>query len=410
MATHDPYEALRCAGFRRYLVGNVVATVGQGMQTVAVGWELYERTDSAFALGLVGLVQVLPIFGLALIAGAAADRFDRKRIVLAALGLLGVSAVGLAIASTQHAPLVTIYALLFLGGIARAFLGPAKSALLPQVVPTGVFRNAVTWYSGGWQGAEVLGPAIGGAVIGLTQAAAPAYLLNGLAAGCFIVLLATVPCRSIAHPETTHRERRRDVLLAGVRYVGRTKVLLGALTLDLLAVLLGGTTAILPVFARDILHVGPVGLGWLLAAPSLGAVSMAVALAHRPPFERTGRALLMAVAGFGVSILLFGVSTSFLFSLLLLVSAGAWDSVSVVIRAALVQLGTPEAMRGRVSAVNTLFIDTSNELGAFESGTAAALVGPELAVVIGGIGTMGAVAFAMRRWPELRKLGRLVEN
>jgi MFS family permease len=317
---------------------------------------------------------------------------------------MAAAALGMAIWSWLHGPVPVVYGLLLLFGLGRTFQTPARQALLPAVVPAGSFTNAVTWSSGGWQIAEVAGPAVGGAIVALTHAGAPVYLINALSAIIFTVLLFGV---STVNPPAERRPASWKGLLDGLRFVRNSQVLLAAITLDLFAVLLGGATTLLPVYAKDILHVGPSGLGWLLAAQSIGAVSMSVSLAHRPPFMRAGRTLLWAVVGFGASIVLFGLSRSFLLSLACLLTAGAFDSISVVIRLALSQLKTPDDLRGRVSAINSLFIGTSNELGGFESGAMASIFGPVISVVSGGIGTILVVGVVALAWPGMRKLERL---
>jgi MFS family permease len=404
---HDPYRTLRDAGFRRYLGGNLIGTLGLQMQTVAVGWELYERTHSALALGLTGLVQFLPMVLFFLPVGHVVDRFDRRRVVMGSLLILVLAALGLAAVSALKGPILLIYGLLFLSGTGRAFLGPAKGALLPAIAPTGAFESAVAWNSGTWQMASVVGPAAGGALLALTHSPAAVYAAHAALELCFLGLLAGVTSRVEARPEPIPSI---DSVLEGARYVRRSPILLAAITLDLFAVLFGGAVALLPVYAKDILHVGPAGLGWLLAADSLGAVGMTLTLAHLPPLRRAGPTLLRSVALFGVAIIVFGLSRSFLLSFLALVVAGAADSVSVVIRMTLSQLGTPDALRGRVSAINSLFIGTSNELGNFESGALAALAGPVVSVVAGGIGTLAAVGMVALKWPEVRRLGRLEES
>ena len=404
---HDPYAALRIRDFRRYLIGNLVATVGTQMQTVAVGWELYERTHSPLALGGVGLVQVLPVFALTLPAGHLADRMERRRLLVLSLALLALASLGLAVASWTDAPIFWFYACLFVAGVARAFQGPAKEALAPQLVPRALYANSATWRSSSWQLASVVGPALGGAAIAAFHGATAAYLFDAAAAAIFVLLLG-----SIARPSFTPSAGGATLhsLLEGIRFVRRTKVILAAITLDLFAVLLGGATTLLPIFAKDILRVGPSGLGWLLAAPSVGALVMAMVLAHRPPMQRAGRALILAVGGFGAATIVFGLSRSFWLSLLALFLAGAFDNVSVVVRSTLFQLLTPDDMRGRVGAVNSFFIGGSNELGGFESGALAQLVGPTASVVIGGIGTILVVASVARVWPQIARLGPLVEE
>jgi len=405
-APHDPYRALREAGFRRYLTGNLIGTVGFQMQGVAVGWELYERTHSAFALGIVGLVQVVPIILLFLPVGHLVDRYDRRTVLMLALAGLALAAVGLAAVSLTRAPVPLFYALLFLSGTARALLGPAKSALLPEIVRLEAFQSAVAWNSGGWQMAEVIGPAIGGALLAATRSPALVYLTHAALALAFVALVAGVRTSGESRPIVA---ATLDSLLDGARYVMRTRILLAAITLDLFAVLFGGAVALLPVYAKDILHVGPAGLGGLLAAQAIGAVSTTLVLAHLPPLRRAGPALLRAVTLFGLAMIAFGLSRHYLLSFLALGVAGSADSVSVVIRMTLSQLGTPNELRGRVSAVNSLFIGTSNQLGEFESGAVAGLFGPVFSVVAGGIGTLVVVGLVAAAWPEVRRLGKLEE-
>ncbi|HEV8357078.1 MAG TPA: MFS transporter [Gemmatimonadales bacterium] len=404
---HDPYRALRFPSCRRYLTGNVLGTFGYQMQGVAVGWELYDRTHSALALGLVGLVQVTPVILFFLPVGHLVDRYDRRRVLIGAQTVLALTALGLAVSSTRHGSLTLMYACLFVGGTARAVTGPARSALLAEIVPQDAFQSAVAWSSGSWQTAQVLGPASGGALLALTRSPALVYLAHAALGLGFVALLALVRPRSAPRPIEA---ASLGSLLEGARYVFRTRILLAAITLDLFAVLFGGAVALLPVYTKDILHVGPGGLGWLLAAESVGAVITTVVLAHLPPFRRAGPALLRAVVVFGLATIGFGVSRWYPLSLAALALAGAADSVSVVIRNTLAQLRTPDGLRGRVSAVNSLFIGTSNELGYFESGAVAALMGPVASVVAGGIGTILVVAAVAARWPEVRRLGRLEEG
>jgi len=402
---HDAYSSFRQSNFPKYLSGNLISTAGMQMQAVAVGWELYERTGSALALGMVGLVEVLPLIVLALPAGHVADRYSRKRVLMWSQLLFAFSSIGLAAVSLSHGPIVVLYVLLFCGGIARTFQGAAKGSLLPQVVEPSQFANAVTWNSAGWQIASVIGPALGGLLIGLTHRAWPVYLSAAVTALAFLVLLLGIhPLVSSGAPASASLEG----LLGGVKFLRRTPVLLAAITLDLFAVLLGGAVTLLPIFAKDILHVGPTGLGWLLAGPSAGAVLVALVLAHRP-FRHAGRALLLAVAGFGAATIVFGLSRSFPLSLTMLVLLGALDGISVIIRSTLVQVRTPDQLRGRVAAINSLFIGTSNELGGFESGVLASAIGPVGSVVVGGVGTIVSVAVIARVWPEIRRLGRLEE-
>lgn len=406
---HDPYAALRFRDFRLLASGRFAATMGEQMLNVAIGYELYARTHEPLALGLVGLVQVLPVLLLSLPAGHIADIGDRKRIALVAQVGLGAAALGLAALSAAHGPLPAFYACLLLIGIANAFASPAETALLPRTVPPEAFTNAASWSSSSWQLAAVVGPALGGVVIGLGGVAAPVYLFEALACVAFVLLL--LPLRDApATAPAGGREPMLRSLAAGLRYLFSTKVILGAITLDLFAVLLGGAVTLLPIYALDILHVGPQGLGWLRAAPSVGAVTMALLTAHLPPFRRAGRTLLLAVAGFGAATIVFGLSRSFPLSLAMLVLLGALDNISVVLRSTLLLLRTPDEMRGRLAAVNSVFVSASNELGGFESGVAASLFGPVAAVVGGGIGTILVVLAVARAWPELRTLGRLAPD
>lgn len=401
---HDPYAALRHADYRYLLSGNLLASIGTEMQSVAVGWELYQRTDSAAALGLVGLVQFLPVFALSLPAGQAADRYSRRTLLLSAQGLMACASIGLAVLSLLQGPVLFLYLCLLLVGISQAFNSPARWALVPQVVPEKDLTNAITWNSSGWQVASMLGPALGGLVLAATGRAAAAYLLAALCSLTCAALIGQIHPR----PALRHREPASFAsLLAGAAFVWRTKLILATLTLDLFAVLLGGATALLPIFARDILEVGPSGLGWLRAAPPLGAFLMAVALAHRAPLRRAGRTLLVSVAGFGLATVVFGLSQNYALSFCALALTGALDNISVVVRGTLVQVLAPDAMRGRISAVNAIFISSSNQLGAFESGITAQLFGPVRSVVGGGIGTVLVVLAVMWIWPEVLRLGPL---
>jgi MFS family permease len=404
-SSHDPYAALRIGGFRFYLSGNLLAIIGVQMQTAAVGWEVYERTGSKLLIGLVGLVEVLPVIALALLTGHVADRLNRKTIVRTTLSIVAMSSLGLAAISLTHGPIWLMYVLLFLIGVARAFQQPAKSALLVQIVSPEHFARAVTWSTGAFQLACIVGPAIGGVLIWLTRSPALVYLLDTTAALSFVSMLTFVPVLQ-AH-ELSTEPTTFHTLSAGLRYVWSNKVVLGAISLDLFAVLLGGATALLPVYAKDILHVDAIGFGALRAAPAVGAVLMALFIAHMPPMQRAGRSLLWAVAGFGLATIVFGVSTTFPLAFAMLFVTGALDQISVVIRHTLVQLQTPDEMRGRVSAINGMFIGASNELGAFESGAIAELTSPMISVVSGGVGTMLVVAVAAVALPQLRRYGRL---
>jgi MFS family permease len=412
MESHDPYVALRDRNFRWFLAGNMLSLLGIQMQTFAVSWEIYARTRSNLALAWVGLAQVIPVVLLFLPAGHVVDCFDRRRILMCGLGLAVASALGLAVNSAVGGDVRWSYLFLFLVGTARAFIQPARASYLPQIVPRAHFSNAVTWNSGGFQLAMVTGPALGGALVAWLGNATSVYFLNAGLASLYCVFLLLIKSRPFT-PSTEPVSFRS--LAAGLGFVWRTKVILGAITLDMFAVLLGGATALLPVYAKEILEVDPVRLGWMRSAPGIGAICMSFLLAHRPPMEQAGRALLWSVVGFGAATIVFGLSQSLSLSLFMLFLMGLLDMISVVIRHTLVQMLTPDAMRGRVSAVNSMFIGISNELGEAESGYVAHLFeretdrtfGPTVSVVSGGIGTLIVVTIVALVWPDLRRYGRL---
>ncbi len=406
IVAHDPYAALRFRDFRLLAVSRFAAALGEMMVSVAIGWELYERTNNAFALGLVGLAQVAPVIAFSLIGGHVADRFNRKRIVLITQLMLGMVSLGLAFLSYTEGSLWLVYGCLVMIGVLRAFNDPASSTLLPQSVPPEHFHSAATWSSSSWQLASVLGPALGGMMIGVFHAATQVYVVNAFACLTFVVLVSFMKGRPIGQ---VREAVTRESLTAGLNFIRNTPIILSSITLDLFAVLFGGATALLPVYAKDILQVGPEGLGWLRTAPSIGAIIMVLVTAHMPPFKKAGKTLIYAVIGFGVVTIIFGLSKSFILSLIMLALLGALDNISVIIRATLLLTRTPDEMRGRVSAVTNVFISMSNEMGAFESGLAAAMLGPILAVVSGGIGTIIVVLLIARTWPELRNLGKLNE-
>ncbi|MCC5603315.1 MFS transporter [Nostoc favosum] len=406
VAQHDPFAAFKFRDYRLFTIGRLVLFVGSQMQTVAIGWELYERTNSAIALGGVGLAQVLPMIILTLIAGDVADRRERKVTMLLSVMLLALCSLALGVLSYTQGAIFLIYACLVLTGVARAFLKPASDALMWQLIPVSAFTNAATWNSSSFQLAAVIGPAFGGFGIALLGSATGVYVLAAIAALlCFILTLAIKEQKSIRSTEPISFK----ALAAGAKFVWQNQLILAAITLDMFAVLLGGAIALLPIFAKDILHVGPVELGYLQAAHSIGALTMAITLAYLPPLRKAGPALLWSVVGFGVVTIIFGLSRSFWLSMLMLILGGALDSISVVIRHTLVQIRTPDHLRGRVAAINSVFISASNELGGFESGLTAALFGPVISVVGGGIGTIVVVIATAMIWPGIRKLGALQE-
>jgi len=404
---HDPLAPFRSRDYRRFSGMALLAALIERSQGVAIGWDVYERTGSALALGALGLAQFLPVLALFLPAGGLADRFDRRWVVVLSFAAWGAANLLLAVTSLAGAHAAWIYVAAAGLGSALVINRPARDALLAQLVPPALLARAVTWNSGLFQFASIAGPAAAGTLIAATGTASSVYLANVT----FAVLAAAMALAIRRQPvQLAARARSLRDLFAGVEHVWRTKPILGVITLDLFAVLFGGATALFPIFAKDILHVGPGGLGWLAAAPANGALAMAVAQGAAPPLRRAGAVFVWAVAGYGLAMIVFGLSSAFWLSLAALVAAGALDNLSVVIRATVVQLHTPDALRGRVSAVNRVFISSSNEVGAFESGVVAALIGPVPTVVLGGAATIAFVLGALRLFPDLRRLGGLGER
>jgi MFS family permease len=406
---HDPYGSLRFPPFRWFIVSLFAMTLGTQTQAVVVGWQLYALTHDPLALGLIGLAEALPYIGLALFAGHVADSANRRLIsIIALVALLACSAALLVFTVTPaflaRSGVWPFYAVIFASGIARSFLQPARQALGAELIPRELYVNAAAWRTSTWQTAAVAGPALGGLLYGFAGAAA-----------AYAVIVALLAIAAIAFARVAYTPRALDLvpvpvsegLRSGLRFVFSQPVLLGALTLDLFSVFLAGSEALLPVFASEILRVGPQGLGILRAAPAAGAVAMSLYLAHRRPIERAGRAMLLSVAIFALCIIGFGVSRTFWLSLTLLAVSGMADNVSVVIRSTLLQLMTPTELLGRVSAVNAIFVGSSNELGAFESGVAARLLGTVTAVVAGGVASLGVVGIVAARVPQLRRLRRV---
>lgn len=407
MRVHDAYAALRVGNYRRFVGGFGVSSTGLQMLSMALGWEVYERTNDPLHLGYIGLARALPVAALALPAGHLIDRFSRRWVLVATQFVMGLVAVMLAIWSHAQAPLWVVYVLLVLLACGRVFNGPSRATLLPLIVPLGVFGNAATWNSAAFQVSAVAGPLLGGVLIKAMGSAWAVYATS--AGGCFFFAVLGATLR----PSVQQREAGAFTLrsmTAGLSHLWREKNILAAIALDLFAVLLGGATALMPVYAKDILHVDAVGLGLLRAAPFVGAAAMAWVMAHRPPFAHAGRLLLWSVAGFGACMIVFGLSTSIVLSLTVLALGGALDNVSVVIRHVLVQLRTPDYLRGRVSSVNSVFIESSNELGAFESGAVAKLFGPVFSVVSGGVGTLLVVLGVAWLIPQVRRLSLLEDQ
>ncbi len=399
-------DLLAIRPFVLYWWARLTGQLGTQMLMVALGWHMYELTGSAWDLGLVGLAQFVPALVCTLPAGHLADRVSRVRILLFTAGVQSVvAAVLLASTMGDWASRGIVLGVSVLMGVARAFQMPASQSLLPLLVPPALLTRAMATGSSGMQLAIIAGPALGGVLYVAGATAVYGLCLALFAAGVILLLGVTLPPRApVQHEPTTWR-----TVLAGVHFIWQRPVLLGAMSLDLFAVLLGGATALLPMYAKDILHVGPWGLGLLRAAPAAGAFAMSIWLARRPVEQRVGHWLIGSVALFGLCMLVFGLSTHWLLSLAVLAVSGAADMVSVVIRLSLMQLETPDEMRGRVSAVSSIFIGASNQLGEFESGATAAWIGPVGSVVLGGIGTLGVCAAWVRLFPALWRRDRLTE-
>jgi MFS family permease len=430
------YAVLRNADYARYLFGRFVASLGQQMLVVAIDWELYQRTHSALSLAFVGLSLMVPMILCTIPAGHFADIYNRKKIILIATLVLAAASIGLALASFFMLNVLWIYALLVVIGAARTFLWPASAAFVTGLVPRGQFSRAVTFNSGAFQLSCVLGPVLFGSAIALTphadngihSTAWSIYALNGLVSLVCFALIAPIKHE---HKEKPAEPVSARSLVEGFRFVYQNKIILGIITLDLFAVLLGGAVTILPMFATDIFHGGASELGWLRNSMAIGAVICMFVLAHRPPLQKAGQTMLWCVVIFGMATILFGLANQnclgaalpdkfwFWFAFLMFVVAGAVDNVSVVVRQTLVQILTPDEKRGRVSAVNSLFIGTSNELGGFRSGLVAWLFttptflggkeasGAIISTVSGGIGTILVVVAVAWIWPEIRKYGKL---
>jgi MFS family permease len=401
---HDPYAALRFRDYRVFLAGMAAVFVATQIQSAVLGWQVYAITGDPLSLGLVGLAEALPFLSLTLLGGWAADRADRRAISLVSLAVLGAAGAWLlALSLGEPRSVMPFYAAQALAGVGRAFFRPASTALGTELLPRQHYQNAAAWRSSVFHLAMVLGPAVGGALIALGGPRLAYAVVLALTAGGLLALAALASrARAPAPPG-----RLRDEISDGVRFVLREPVLLGAMSLDLFAVLFGGAAALLPIFAREILAVGEVGFGFLRAAPAAGSLVMSLAIARFGHFRRAGRALLWAVALFGLTWIAFALSRSYALSLALLALGGALDNVSVVLRSTLLQVLTPQDKMGRVAAVNSFFIGSSNELGAFESGLAARLLGTVPSVVFGGAMTLVTVAVVTWRAPALRRLERI---
>lgn len=409
MAKNDPYAALRHTEFRMFILLRFAMTFAWGMQFVVIEWEVYDLTKDPLSLGLIGLMEVIPAVSLALFAGHFVDQSEKRNLLVKCLLCFLVISTGLFLLTwpvaaqtlTHSTTIVCIYGLVFLGGIIRAFLGPTVFSLFSMVIPKALYPNAATWSSGAWQMGAVAGPAIGGLTIGWIGVHWSLLFIVGIASIALFFLFQIAPKPIL---NTKKGEPILKSLKEGLHFVFKTKVVLGALTLDMFAVLFGGAVALLPIFAQDILKVGSTGFGLLRAAPAVGSFITMMTIAYFPLSRSAGWKLLSAIFGFGVCIIVFGLSTVFWISLIALFLSGVTDGVSMVIRQTILQLKTPDHMRGRVASVNSMFVGSSNELGAFESGLTARLFGTAKAVVLGGTLTLITVVGTGILVPALRKL------
>lgn len=425
-AADSPYALFQNRDFFLFLAGRFIAVFGTQMLSVAVDWEIYARTHSALALAFVGLSNMVSVIICTLPAGYIADNFNRKRVMLLMSLLIALAAAGLALISTLNVSVNCIYACLLVLAAAKSILWPANASFLPHLVSREQFPRAVTFNSGTFQLAQMIGFTAGGVIIALTHHEWPVYVITVATSLAYFVMLG---CIRRDHKVVVRQPFSLAVLTAGIDFILANKIILGVITLDLFAVLLGGATSLFPIYAKDILKSGPSGVGVLNAAMSVGAVLCSLILAHRPPLQRAGRAMLLSVAIFGLATIAFGVGNQncfgsaipnavwFWFAVLMMVLCGAVDNISVVVRHSLVQLLAPDEKRGRVSAINSLFIGTSNELGGFESGFVAWLFGAAIghtnahgaimSVALGGLGTVLVVLAVAWIWPQIRKYGKL---
>ncbi len=408
---NDPYAALKIPDFRLFIFTRFTATLAIQIQGVVVGWQVYELTKDPLALGLIGLTEAIPSIAVSLYAGHLADVVQRKKIIVFCIATLLLCSSALLFFTLEpgrfllNYEALAIYSVIFISGIARGFLTPALFAFMPQLVPRNLYTNAITWNSTLWETAAIGGPALGGFLFGFFDITT-AYLVDVLLTAVSLVLLLFVASRPL--PDATEEEQGMvEKIRAGLKFVFSNQIVLGAISLDLFAVLFGGAVALLPIFASDILHVGPQGLGLLRSSPSIGALLVALYVAHKPIQKNMGAILLACVAGFGLCMIGFGLSTSFFLSFFFLIASGGFDCVSVIIRGTLLQTLTPENMKGRVSAVNNIFIGSSNEIGSFESGLAARLMGVVPSVIFGGCMTLAVVGVTGWLAKSLRRLQKV---
>ena len=403
---HDPFAVLRIREFNFFLINRFFLTMGIQMQSVIVGWQIYALSKDVLDLGLIGLTEAIPFIAISLFSGHIADIFSRKKIILIATSCFLIITCFLLYCSIEQTIIVQrfgtlpIFIAIACTGIIRGFLSAAYPSFITQLVPRKLYANASTWNSTIWHIASIVGPSIAGLIIAINYTTA--YTIDLL-----FIVLAIVSFVFISNHPQPKKEKKESIfesIQAGIKFVFQNQLILGALSLDLFAVLFGGAVALLPAFADKVLHAGAVELGFLRAAPAVGAVCMAFIIAYKPPTKNAGRNLFISVAAFGLSTVLFGLSTSFFWALFFLFLTGAFDNVSVVIRHTILQLSTPDEMRGRVSAVNGIFIGSSNEIGAFESGASARAFGLKPSIIMGGILTLLVVAITAKLSPELRKL------
>ncbi|MCF1468032.1 MFS transporter [Agrobacterium vitis] len=401
--SEDRFAAFRHSAYTKFFFARFLAAFAMQIVSVAVGWQMYEVTGNALYLGLIGLVQFLPALLLILVTGTAADRMNRRMIVAVCLGVSAVCVALLLFLTVENAfSPMPVLAIMTIFGIERAFIGPAVQSLAPNLVPEKDLANSFAWNASSWQTASILGPVAGGLLYGVGPLSAYIVALGFMAGGTILVLLVPKPAQRTANEPKTW-----TYLLAGFKFIRHEKVVLGAISLDLFAVLLGGAVALMPIYASDILTMGPMGLGILRSAPGVGAIAMATFLATFPIKHRAGTIMFVGVAIFGIATVAFGLSTVWWVSALALAVMGAGDMISVYVRETLLALWTPDQVRGRVNAVNSVFIGASNELGEFRAGTMAHLIGPVGAVVVGGVGTLAVSIIWALTFPKLRTIDTL---
>ena len=403
----DAYAALKIKDFRYFLFARFVLSLAIQMQSAIVGWQVYSYTKDAFSIGLIGIAEAIPFIAVALFGGHFADILNRKKIIVYCDILYLISSVVLLLLTFKFSYLITsygvitIYSIIFFTGIARGFIFPSQTALMAQIVPRELYANSSAWNSSMFHIAMVSGPAIGGLLIGFFGINVAYFAVVTL---IFISLVLYLNVKSRPTPQKIKKESLFESLGSGIKFVFNNQVILGALSLDMFAVLFGGAVAMLPIFASEILKVGAEGFGFLRAAPAAGAVFMSLFLAHNPPMKNSGKKLLFCVAGFGLCIIVFAISRNFYLSLFLLALSGMFDNVSVIIRQTIIQLYSPDDMRGRIASVNSVFIGSSNEIGSFESGLAARLIGLIPSVIFGGTMTLIISVITAKIAPKLRNL------